>query len=661
MANNRRVSASALQFSVVSAALREPDPSATTWSRLEPLPTRDDVAEALQARIADPLWMLLRQWQFNELAGEDAGSPVEADYQVDGMRLRTLTTLDGTGAQQPLRDGAAPLEMMVEREPVLAVHPKLNAQAGQQLMRMLRAQGLAATLPGLLEAFAAELVAPDDAVADTAGFVWNALLNRRALDAAKLAAELRPETPAERSAFGAALGLSAAMADTFAIVIGNWLTWLDNFVAEPALPGPVSPYWNPHRLEYSFALQAAVTDPPVRLVADEYTDGRLDWHTFAVAAGGAPPELPEAVFSVSPDPQRPKPLPTMARYPGMPADRYWAFEDGRVSFGMLGAAKSDLARLAVIEYALVFGNDWFLLPLKLPTNALYRVQHLTVRDNFGITSAIPPASNPDQSQWTMYELSVADDAAPRQRLPDTLHLCPRLDTLEGAPLEQVLLMRDEMANMVWGIEQRVMGSSGEPIDRRFESHRLSSQQALRPPPDVVVPPATEALQYRLQTPVAPHWIPFLPVKKAGATPFNWSIQLQRAVVTQFYKINPDWLAAPLNAECRAFIERLDRASFVEAKFPAAPERVLQGYMFHPRGQMLRLTPDLAGSQFSTDYLRLEEEEVPRDGIELKRAFNYARDSQGRALLWLGRTKTTGRGEGASGLRYDLVGPRQSGG
>ena len=48
-------------------------------------------------------------------------------------------------------------------------------------------------------------------------------------------------------------------------------------------------------------------------------------------------------------------------------------------------------------------------------------------------------------------------------------------------------------------------------------------------------------------------------------------------------------------------------------------------MFHPRGQLLRLDPNAA---VTADYLRIEEEEVPRDGIELKRAFNYARDARG---------------------------------
>src|SRR5678816_4856375 len=83
------------------------------------------------------------------------------------------------------------------------------------------------------------------------------------------------------------------------------------------------------------------------------------------------------------EPKRP-PIPAIARYPGMPADRYWEFEDGRVNFGMLGASKIDLARMAVIEYALVFGNDWFTLPITLPVGALYQVERLEVRDNFGI-------------------------------------------------------------------------------------------------------------------------------------------------------------------------------------------------------------------------------------------------------------------------------------
>jgi hypothetical protein len=641
-----RISATAAGIRALAAAIARPDPSATTWSRLEPLPTSDDVSEALQARVADPLWMLARQWQFNEFQGEDAGSPIAAMLRVTGVPITSLVGKDVPAV--PLA-GAAPIEALVEREQVLAIHPKLNAQAGQQLMRRLRAANLTGAVSKLLEDFAATIEAPQDPVGDNAGFVWNALLSGKAVNALAVATALRPllGNDAALDGFGTGLGLSGGQLPTFRTIATAWMQWLDNLAVNGDTPGS-SLYWNPHRLEYSFALQADGTQPLLRLEADEYTDGKLDWHTFSLSSAQVKAEATADVIVV--EPERPT-MPAIARYPGMPADRYWEFEDGRVNFGMLGAAKTDLARVAVIEYALVFGNDWFTLPITLPVNALYQVEKLEVRDNFGIVVPIPAAKNPDDTQWTMYEMSVsASPLDPRPRLTDRLFLCPAVSALEGPSLEHVLIMRDEMANMVWGIERRVQGTSGDAFDRKFESNRLSTTQELRPPADALAVPSGAPLNYKLQTPVAANWIPFLPVKKAGATPFNWAIQLQRGVVTHHYLVTPDRLNDPRNADYRAFIDRLRDAPFVEKK-PGLPDDDLQGFMFHPRGSLLRLDPNAA---VETDYLRLEDEEVPRDGIEVTRAFNYARDAQGRALLWIGRRKKTGRGEGASGLRFDVI-------
>jgi hypothetical protein len=255
----------------------------------------------------------------------------------------------------------------------------------------------------------------------------------------------------------------------------------------------------------------------------------------------------------------------------------------------------------------------------------------------------------------MYEMSVSSaPVPPRLRLDDILYLCPAADTLEGPPLEHVLMMRDEMANMVWGIEKRVQGSSGEPLDRKFEATRLSTTQALRLPPDALAQADGAALRYVLQTPVAANWIPFLPVRKGAVGAANWAIELQRGVVTHAYQVDPARLADARNAAYAQFIERLRaQTDFVEHRDVGGPAaNPLQDFMFHPRGSLLRSDPN---SPVTDDYLRVAEEEVPRDGIELTRAFNYARDAQGRALLWIGRSKTTGRGEGHSGLKFDVVG------
>ena len=51
---------------------------------------------------------------------------------------------------------------------------------------------------------------------------------------------------------------------------------------------------------------------------------------------------------------------------------------------------------------------------------------------------------------------------------------------------------------------------------------------------------------------------------------------------------------------------------------------------------------------------LNEEEVPRAGKSVTRAFERARWVDGRSCLWIGRRVRTGRGEGASGLAFDQI-------
>jgi len=53
-------------------------------------------------------------------------------------------------------------------------------------------------------------------------------------------------------------------------------------------------------------------------------------------------------------------------------------------------------------------------------------------------------------------------------------------------------------------------------------------------------------------------------------------------------------------------------------------------------------------------LRLEEEEVPREGIIVKRTFQFTRWLGGSRHLWLGRSKLVWKGEGSSGLRFDVA-------
>ncbi len=76
-------------------------------------------------------------------------------------------------------------------------------------------------------------------------------------------------------------------------------------------------------------------------------------------------------------------IPTPVRYAGMPASRWWAFEEGDVHFGDIAAAPGDLGRLLLADYVTVYGNDWYSIPLRLPLGTVSQVLDLKVYDTMG--------------------------------------------------------------------------------------------------------------------------------------------------------------------------------------------------------------------------------------------------------------------------------------
>ena len=69
------------------------------WNRLEGRPRSDDLTRSVRAEVRDPLWMLARQWQFGELAGDDAGTPIRAKLAAQVAQVGSLTLRNG--APQP--------------------------------------------------------------------------------------------------------------------------------------------------------------------------------------------------------------------------------------------------------------------------------------------------------------------------------------------------------------------------------------------------------------------------------------------------------------------------------------------------------------------------------------------------------------------------------
>jgi hypothetical protein len=586
----------------IMAEVLQVRPSATIWSRLEILPTSADYMEALQAQVADPLWFLTRQWQFNEFHGEDAGSPIEVRLAGDQTSLARFHPNrfgpNPAAATRPYDPKKAPLEVMVEAEPPKRAGAAQSLAAGLHFLRVLTAAGfaqVAAQTSGHAN-YRLSVDAEIDEQADPKGSAWAALARGRVPDGFKLADAIRA------AGGGIPPGLSVPSASNAAVrkACADWLAWFD-----ATLPPGGGECWVPDRLEYAFGTAASTGQSEAVAFVEEYFDGRLDWYDFSLAAGPnlATRQSPPVVRSFNPM------LPTPVRFAGMAADRFWEFEDAKVNLAQIQAGPTDLGRLLMIEFALAFGNDWYVIPVDLAIGTLFRVRNLTVRDTFGVTTQVGPTRNADPSRWSMFEISAAARAP--ADFANYFLLAPTIDgRLEGDPFEEVALFRDEMANMAWAVERKVPGAFGDPVDRYLQVGQQKLSQRLSDLSHV----EAEVI-YRVSTPVPENWFPFVAIPKQGRPLAEFGIDLER----------------------RALLHHIAGGGL---------------RTIHPTGLLLRTAPDQDVA--AEPPLRLEDEEVPREGIVLERSHQFARWTNGERLLWVGRSKRVGKGEGASGLRFDIL-------
>jgi hypothetical protein len=470
-------------------------PSLTIWTRLEPRCRTADMTAGLEARTHDPYWMLARQWQLGELLGDDAGTPVIATVASIDMPLDRYAGPGGTPEHVP---ASMPLEAWVEREGVrpsgAVVDYRQVAESGLQFLRMLRAAKMDQHIPAFVTQYAiAGPPAADLARMDTAGARLVGVVANRVPDGVRLATALRAALPA--------LPASPAIAspdDTVVLgVAKDFLAWYDALVDEPAAVAagttttspPASSAWVAERMEYSFALDASVTDSPGGFAASQYTGEPLTWTSFDYTA------TPLGATTAPAQPLSRTLIPTPVGFKGMPARRFWEMEDAVVDIGAIEAGPADLGRLMLREFALIYGNDWFVVPIPVLVGSVSRITSLVVTDTFGASQTIPHYSQTaDGGHWFMF--AVSGDAEPHRLLmPSVL-----ARSIVSDPIEQVLLVRDEAANMAWGIERLVQGASGAPVDR-----------ASVPSVPEAAPDATGSLpRYQLGTSVPDSYIPFIP-------------------------------------------------------------------------------------------------------------------------------------------------------
>jgi hypothetical protein len=531
----------------------------TTWARLEPVASDPELRPGLVAEIADPAWLLARQWQLGELRGDDASSPALVELTAQIARP-TRVRLGAAAAARDYDPGAQPLDVLGEREPPPPAVPALVAVEASLLLaeELLAAGGSTAAVDALRAAFVAPTLSAEEAA--TLGEASRDLLAATADVAFDGVAAVRAAT-VPTAARGAAFDAAAAVVRA----------WLDT-------PLPPDSAWVAEELGARLAVGVPAAGGGVTYEATRVVGERLAWSSFDRVTGSLGAGATVATFDDE--------LPAVALgISGAPALRYWELEDAAVDLGAVGVAPSELARLVVLEYLLVYANDMVVVPLELPYGSRCAVTAVTVADTFGERTTIAPAATASGGKFRMWE--VTGD-------PVALFVPPVTPSgLDGEPIEDVMIARDEQSNVAWLIELTGTDAAGGTVElRSLAPPRVTPATSPPPPAGTPLPP----WRWRMANDAPAGWHPLLP---------------------------------EIGADGRT---RLVPGTLLGA--PAAPARS-------------RLLADLRGVGVPVHL-------VPAEGLRLRRRNEYARWTDGSRHVWAARDRRVGQGDAGSGIIFDVV-------
>jgi hypothetical protein len=574
-----------------------------------------------------------------EFIGDDAGSPAFARLHIHTTRLQQYQP-DNQPAE-PLRYDI-PLETTVERRPVpfrrerKPIALDLRLLMGRHWLKLL-ADAIGNYAQDFIDAYPIDDPDPTDredaeSVAHPEAWSMIRAVAGRRMDGVKLYLHLKADS-ANRAYDDVPAVLDPDKPNLDALA-QRFVAWFERLISQPAVVEANA--WIPDRLEYQFRTSAPFNNGEKVFTAEEYYHGHLDWYNLDIdsTSNGLGAALPPEMT----DPQATETqtfLPTQVMFDGMPHTRWWKFEDSRTNFGFVKPDTTDLAKLLFIEFGLVYANDWYLLPYEVDAGTIVQVRGLAVTNVFEERIWVEAAGRGEDDAWQRWSMFTINTQGDQDEPADTslliLPTTPKIQ--ESRPLEEVLLLRDEMANMVWGVERTIALPTGWRKSGPEAGHELYNfylarlLEELETAPPAAAPDPAAAIRYRVMNSVPENWIPFIPVHIPGD---NREVQLQRAAMPRILKGDPD---DPLPVRPRT---ALLRQGLDPKPTPADPNPPRASYFLH-------------------------EEEVPRSGVLVQHRYRRTRWNGGRVFTWLGVIKHNGFGGGSSGLAFDQIVPTRANG
>lgn len=600
----------------------------TEWNRLESRPRKEDFSRALRAEIRDPLWMMTRQWQMGELTAEDTGSPVTAKIYYSKKPLTRLQLGEKEVINYP-KD--LPLETVVERENIQLIERtdsqstindiSLSLAISKRLVALIEDAFNNPRQNQLIEELRTheELQYEDiDAIPEPDSFTkasmqtnlllkeMNYALLNRTFHGGKLYAYIRDNRMSTLFS-----GLSASETTTLDNMGNGLITWFDILFNQIGKEEKTA--WHSSHLEYQFALSAPDENGSIVLDSLEYHGGRLDWYSSdkTVIPNSDQNNLTNGLDKDLILQNMDEVFPAEIEFTGMPHNRWWEFEDGKLNFGKIQPKKSDLSKILFAEFGFLFANDWSVIPLNIDFGSIAEIREIIIKDTFGqYTIADHYKNDPENASWSFIQTHNIQETLENQNtrflfIPPVVH-----DLMSSEPLEKINFVRDEMANMVWGIETIIPNGLGSGTDGNHMARQLREYYNKLGNP---LSPQFEndaKIKYKLVTEAPENWIPFI-AKKISDSQLSREIQLQRANMPRI-------------------IDGID------------PMRI------EPRTSLLL-------KENSPYYIF--EEEIAKSGTFVSLQWQRTRMATGKTVVWLGRKRMNGRGEVRSNLAYDQISPK----
>jgi|GEM_PF-479858 len=584
-----------------------------TWNRLESRPRTDDYTRTMLAEVRDPLWILARQYQFGEFLGEDSGSAIETRVNIRKSKLNAFAGINPDSAVS--YNEQEPLEMTVEKTDV-----NIDLMSRLEMCRWWKRKLKSVTLGA---DFLEDLYVHPEVVIDEKS--WNIVVAAEGLkaevesnseywsihqllsswnyfDGFKLYEYLKEGNTSN--------DISPDHGSIANSLVLSFLSWVEKKYL--GIYATQSESWNENRLEYSFACSApSINESTEVFTAQEYSNGHLDWYYFNKSNSNNYSGLvPSTVDNDLVEHSLKTMIPVQMEFPGMPLARWWQLEDYKINFDKLTINRNDTATLAFTEFVTLYSNDWLIVPLNLNAGSICNIESIVVKDVFGQYTKVQTANreSDDWQRWSMFDISDISG-----EINNTIIIPPSLvKSQESKPFEEVSLIRDEMANMIWGIETKISDQLLGYKDG-FEAS-LDRVRIMNIEEETDIPEDLDKnvkIAYRLGNKVPENWIPFIP-----------------SLVN----------------------ESANEIQFLRGSMPK-PKPNGDGYdRIRPMTSLMRVNLDNS----SNKRYFIHEEEVPKAGAIVSRNWQRTRWYNGKVCWWAANKKTIGKGQGSSGLKWDII-------